>query len=162
MPHPPRRLIFAARFLLGLAAAALALTAFIYATAAFFRPDLSRRPAMPSAAEAAAARLAREARLDPAHPPVIWRDVDYGAGSRGAWWPKAQSPVLDELVRTGKLPPVAKRTGPEPVVLEGVEGPGRYGGTWYRLATGPEDIEGILDTRLSYASLVRCSRPRRS
>ena len=157
MPHAPRRLIFAARFLLGLAAAALALTAFIYATAAFFRPDLSRRPAMPSAAEAAAARLAREARLDPAHPPVIWRDVDYGAGSRGAWWPKAQSPVLDELVRTGKLPPVAERTGPEPVVLEGVEGPGRYGGTWYRLATGPEDIEGILDTRLSYASLVRWS-----
>ncbi|HND62952.1 MAG TPA: hypothetical protein PLB90_15845 [Opitutaceae bacterium] len=49
MSRPTRRLLFAAKFVLGCAAAALALTAFIAATAAFLRPDLSRRPALPSA-----------------------------------------------------------------------------------------------------------------
>ena len=157
MPSLPRRLRLAAKFLLGLAAAALALTAFIYATAAFFRPDLSRRPEQPSAAAAAAAQVARDARLDPAHPSVIWRDVNYAEGAKGAWWPKTESPILTELVRAGRLPPVAERTGPEPLVLEGVEGPGRYGGTWHRLAINPEDLEGIMDTRLAYESLVRWS-----
>ena len=157
MFRPHRRLIFAAKFLLGLFAAAAVLTAFILATAAFFRPDLTRRPAMPSAAEAAAAQHARAARLDPAHPTVIWRDVDYREGARGRWWPKGESPILTELVHEGKLPPLAERVGPEPLVLAGVEGIGRYGGTWYRVATNPEDLEGILHTRLSYVSLVRWS-----
>jgi ABC-type transport system substrate-binding protein len=157
MPSLPRRLRLAAKFLLGLAAAALALTAFIYATAAFFRPDLSRRPEQPSAAAAAAAQAARDAHLDPAHPSVIWREVNYAEGAKGSWWPKAESPILAELVRAGRLPPVAERTGPEPLVLEGVEGPGRYGGTWHRLAINPEDLEGIMDTRLAYQSLVRWS-----
>ncbi|MDB6126585.1 MAG: hypothetical protein JWM35_481 [Verrucomicrobia bacterium] len=153
----PRRLTFAAKFLAGFVAAALALTGFVYATAAFFRPDLTHRPAMPSEAEATAARSARAARLDPAHPSVVWRDVNYAEGAQGAWWPKGESPLLADLVRQGRLPPVAERVGPEPVVLNGVEGTGRYGGTWYRLATNPEDLEGILHTRLSYASLVRWS-----
>ncbi|MDB6169664.1 MAG: hypothetical protein JWM88_2528 [Verrucomicrobia bacterium] len=157
MPHPARRLLFAARLAAGFAGAALALAVIIYAAAAFFRPDLTRRPAMPSAAEAASARQARTARLDPKNPAVIWRDVDYSEGARGAWWPKGEAPLLAELVKEGKLPPVEQRTGPEPVVLEGVEGNGRYGGTWHRLAINPEDLEGILHTRLSYASLVRWS-----
>ncbi len=157
MSRPTRRLLFAAKFLLGGAAAALALTAFMAATAAFLRPDVSRRPALPSAAAGAAARAAREARIDPAHPAVIWRDVDYREGTKAAWWPKGEPPLLADLVQAGQLPPVAERTGPEPLVLAGVEGNGRYGGTWYRLATGPEDLEGILHTRLSYTTLVRWS-----
>ena len=32
--------------------------------------------------------------------------------------------MLAELVREGRLPPVAQRTGPEPVVMEGVDGIG--------------------------------------
>jgi ABC-type dipeptide/oligopeptide/nickel transport system permease component/ABC-type transport system substrate-binding protein len=157
MPRLDRRLTLVAKFLLGLGAAALVLTAFILGTAAFFRPDLTRRPAMPSAAVAAAAQRDREARLDPAHPRVVWRDVDYGEGARGRWWPKGEAPILAELVHEGKLPPLAERVGPEPLVLEGVDGPGHYGGTWHRLAINPEDLEGVLHTRLSYVSLVRWS-----
>ncbi len=145
------------RFLAGCVGAALGLTLVLVAAGAFFRPDLSQRPPMPSAAAAAAARTARVARLDPSHPPIVWRNVDYTARERGAWWPKGESPILAELVREGRLPPVAARTGPEPLVLEGVEGPGRYGGTWHRLATNPQDLEGVMGNRYSYVSLVRWS-----
>ena len=157
MLRPPRRLVLAAKFLAGLVATAVGLTALMLGTAALFRPDLSRPPPVPAPAAAAAARAAREPRLDPVHPTVIWRDVNYAEGARGAWWPKGESPLLADLVHQGRLPPVAERTGPEPVVLAGVDGVGRYGGTWYRLATTPEDLEGILHTRLSYTALVRWS-----
>jgi ABC-type dipeptide/oligopeptide/nickel transport system permease component/ABC-type transport system substrate-binding protein len=157
MPRLPRRFRTTSRFFAGFVAAALALTVLICATAAFFRPDLTQRPAMPSAAEATAARTSREARLNPRNPEVVWRDVDYRAGETGAWWPRKEAPVLAELVHEGKLPPVAQRTGPEPLVLQGVEGIGRYGGSWHKLATNPEDLEGVLHTRLSYVSLVRWS-----
>jgi ABC-type dipeptide/oligopeptide/nickel transport system permease component/ABC-type transport system substrate-binding protein len=157
MPRLPRKLVFTAKFILGLAGAAALLTLFVLGLAKFFRPDLSQRPEMPSPAAAAAVQRDREARLDPQHPPVIWRDVDYAAGPTAAWWPKHEAPILAELVHEGKLPPVAERVGPEPLVLEGVEGIGRYGGTWHRLASNPEDLEGVMHTRLSYVSLVRWS-----
>ncbi|QYM79136.1 ABC transporter permease subunit [Horticoccus luteus] len=158
MPAPAfKRLRFSAKFLLGAFAAALVLSALILATGWFFRPDLAHRPPMPSALAAEVAQRARDPHPDTAHPPVIWREVDYAEGSRAAWWPKAESPILDDLVRAGQLPPLAERIGPEPLVLEGVDGLGHYGGTWNRLATNPGDLEGILPTRLSYVSLVRWS-----
>jgi ABC-type dipeptide/oligopeptide/nickel transport system permease component/ABC-type transport system substrate-binding protein len=153
----PRPLPLPFKFIAGCLGAALGMTLLIVAAGAFFRPDLSQVPPMPSAAQAAAARQARDARLNPDHPPVIWRDVDYAEGKRGAWWPKGEAPVLAGLVREGKLPPVAERTGPEPIVLEGVEGTGRYGGTWHRLATNPQDLEGVMSSRYSYVTLVRWS-----
>ena len=157
MPRVSRKLVFTAKFFLGLAGAAALLTLFVLGLAKGFRPDLSQRPEMPSAAAGTAAAQDREARLDPQHPPVIWREADYREGARAAWWPKGEAPILAELVREGKLPPVAERVGPEPLVLEGMEGLGHYGGTWQRLASNPEDLEGILHTRLSDVSLVRWS-----
>ncbi|MEO6874279.1 MAG: hypothetical protein ABI222_05610, partial [Opitutaceae bacterium] len=100
-PRLSRLLAFAA----GLLAAAVVLTAFILGTAALLRPDLTRRPPMPTAAEAAAAQLARTAALDPAHPEVIWQNVDYREGPKAKWWPKVESPILAQLVHEGKLPP---------------------------------------------------------
>lgn len=152
-----RKLRFGLKFAAGCIGAAIGLTVAVWATAAFFRPDLSSAPEMPNDREAAAARAARAPRLDLEHPPVLWRDVDYSEGGRGAWWPKAEAPLLADLVREGKLPPVAERTGPEPLVLEGTEGSGNYGGTWHRLGSTPQDIEGIMANRMSYISLVRWS-----
>lgn len=158
MPRPgPQFLHLPLKLVAGTVAAALALTALLLAAGAFFRPDLSRVPPMPDEREAAAARAARDPRPTPKHPPVIWRDVDYREGTRGAWWPKAEAPVLADLVRAGQLPPVAERTGPEPIVMDGVEGTGHYGGTWFRLATNPQDLEGVMGNRYSYVSLVRWS-----
>jgi ABC-type dipeptide/oligopeptide/nickel transport system permease component/ABC-type transport system substrate-binding protein len=159
MPRPASpKLRFTLKFAAGCVAAALGLTGLVWATAAFFRPDLTRQPESRTEAEICQARQARNPRLTPKQPPVIVQPVDYLTGSRAAWWPKGEAPVLAALVQEGKLPPVAERTGPEPVVMAGMESAvGRYGGTWHRLATNPEDIEGVIRTRLSYSSLVRWS-----
>ncbi len=54
-----------------------------------------------------------------------------------------EAPMLADLVKAGKLPPVEKRL-PEPndlLVIQPVEGTGKYGGTWRRAFTGPADYE---------------------
>jgi hypothetical protein len=94
--------------------------------------------------------------FDAKNPPIIQREVDYTQGPRGNWWPKGESPLLAGLVAEGKYPPVAERTGPEPLVLEGCEGPGKYGGSWLRLARSLNDV-AIISDRLSCANLVRWS-----
>ena len=54
-----------------------------------------------------------------------------------------EAPMLAELVKAGKLPPVEKRL-PDPgevLVIRPVQEIGRYGGTWRRAFTGPSDFE---------------------
>ena len=68
----------------------------------------------------------------------------------------SQSPLLDDLVDDGTLPPVAQRLPERPLVLRGVDGTGRWGGTWRRLASSVTDVEAIKN-RLSYASPLRWS-----
>ena len=48
-----------------------------------------------------------------------------------------QAPMLQELVKAGKLPDVDERLPLEPVVLEVEEEIGQYGGTWRRVSYGP-------------------------
>lgn len=107
-------------------------------------------------ADAQAAEAARNTSFDPQNPPVLQRDVDYSQGTAGAWYPKGESPALRELVQEGKIEPVDQRTGPEPLVLEGVDGIGKYGGTWMRLAPSDGDI-AVITWRLSTSNLVRWS-----
>lgn len=52
-----------------------------------------------------------------------------------------ESPLLADLVKQGKLPPVEQRIPSEPLVLKPVHSIGRYGGTWRRGFTGPGDGE---------------------
>ena len=75
--------------------------------------------------------------FDPEKPIVLHVDVDYAEGEKARWYPKGESPILTPLVESGQLPPVAERVGPEPVVMRGVDGIGKYGGTWLRVATSP-------------------------
>src|SRR2546421_1440031 len=60
-----------------------------------------------------------------------------------AKWPKTfnEAPMLADLVKQGKLPPVEQRVPQEPLVLKPVREIGRYGGTWRRGFTGPGDSE---------------------
>ena len=60
-----------------------------------------------------------------------------------ARWPAAfnEAPMLAELVRAGKLPPVDRRLPREPLVVQPVHEIGAYGGTWRRGFTGPADGE---------------------
>ena len=52
-----------------------------------------------------------------------------------------EAPQLAELVKAGKLPPVAQRVSAEPMVIKPLESIGRYGGTWRRAFIGPSDGE---------------------
>jgi ABC-type dipeptide/oligopeptide/nickel transport system permease component/ABC-type transport system substrate-binding protein len=143
--------------LLGLSAAASGFFALLYGCGLLFRPDVVTPPPLPPADQLAAVQRSRElaGRLDRERPPVITRAVDYADLSAG-WHPRGESPVLAELVREGRLPPVAQRVGDEPVVMEGVDGVGRYGGTWQRFANSYEDFKTIY-WRLSGSNLVRWS-----
>src|SRR5687767_15369813 len=50
-----------------------------------------------------------------------------------------EAPQLAELVKAGKLPPVAERIGQDPLVIKPLKEIGRYGGTWRRGFTGAFD-----------------------
>lgn len=140
------------------AGAAAGLTAVLYLFAWFWRPEVRTPPPPPDPVALARAETARQrARfLDTTHPLVLVKTVDYSLGSKAPWWPRHESPILAQLVREKRLPPVAERVGPEPVVMEGVDGIGRYGGTWYRLVNANNDYSTI-SWRLSGANLVRWS-----
>ena len=52
-----------------------------------------------------------------------------------------EAPMLAQLVKAGKLPPVQQRLPEEPMVVKPLHEIGRYGGTWRRAFTGPADLE---------------------
>jgi len=96
------------------------------------RPDLATAPVQYSEDELQAAAELRDNSIAADDRPRIQVEVDYDEGPAADWYPKGESPLLAELVAQGKLPPVAERVGPEPIVYRGVEGIGNYGGTWVR------------------------------
>jgi len=120
------------------------------------RPQVHSVPSPPPPEDLARVEALRKMELSTENPPVLWRDADYTEGQDAPWYPKAESPLLAELVAEGKLPSVERRVGSEPAVAEGIEGIGRYGGTWLRVANSAGDV-GILSSRFSYANLVRWS-----
>ncbi len=68
----------------------------------------------------------------------------------------SEAPMLSELVKQGKLPPVEKRLPEEPAVVEPIEEIGQYGGTWRRGLLGVADSMGYR--YLVYDPIVRWSR----
>jgi len=138
------------------AAVATGFALVLYVWGLMLRPQLQADPVHYPPEKLQAAQKVRDVSFDPDQPPVVQRDVDYSKGKAAPWYPKGESPILAALVKDKKLPPVAERVGPEPLVLEGVEGIGKYGGTWIRLANAAGDV-GIISWRLSGATLVRWS-----
>jgi peptide/nickel transport system substrate-binding protein len=53
-----------------------------------------------------------------------------------------EAPMLAELVKQGRLPPVSERIGRDPLVIEPLHEIGRYGGTLRRAFIGPSDFQG--------------------
>jgi ABC-type dipeptide/oligopeptide/nickel transport system permease component/ABC-type transport system substrate-binding protein len=118
------------------------------------RPNMHREVPVHSEEELAAIEVLRDNSIDLENPPVVFRAVDYSEGPAASWYPQGESPIVRGLVGEGRLPPVAERVGPQPVVLEGPDGIGRYGGSWYRVAN-PGEI--TIDHTLSASTLVRWS-----
>ena len=79
---------------------------------------------------------------------------------RVAEWPAykgrvfQESPMLAERVDRDELPPVESRLPDDPLVIVPPQQVGPYGGTWSRLATGPQDVN-IVEARFAYDGLVR-------
>jgi len=119
-------------------------------------PDLRLPPVVYSEESVRAAESLRDISFDPDNPLVLYRDVDYSQGKAAPWYPKGESPILADLVNEGTLPPVEERVGPEPAVVEGVEGTGVYGGTWLRVID-PTTQLNIMHYTLSGTTLVRWS-----
>ena len=130
---------------------ALGMILFAFFFAWLTKPDLTKDFTNYTNEELREAEYLRSNTFDPKHPLRIQVDVDYSKGKQGKWFPKNESPLLSELVKEGILPPVAERVGPEPCVMKGVDGVGKYGGTWLRL-------NGlVLGSRMSYSGFVRFS-----
>jgi hypothetical protein len=149
------RLIKLLKYFLALMAAALGFALIILLFAWASKPDITAGKTEYSQEEIERVTEDRKTEIDPNEPLVIYREVDYGLKDAD-WYPKGQSPILEKLVQESKLPPVEVRCGPEPAVVEGVDGIGTYGGTWYRL-TNQTNMPDAIVSRLSYVSLVRWS-----
>lgn len=52
-----------------------------------------------------------------------------------------EAPMLNELVKAGRLPAVDQRVPSEPLVIQPLRSVGKYGGTWRRGFIGPQDVE---------------------
>lgn len=98
----------------------------------------------------------RDPKFDSEQLPAVQIEVDYSEGESADWYPKGESPILAELVKEGELPPVEERVGSEPLVLDGIDGIGNYGGTWHRVANSPGDTN-VMTFRLGGTLLVRWS-----
>ncbi len=127
---------------------ALGLAFAMWVFAWLVRPDLTDRPLPYTQQEIDDTVRSRDVRFDPNNTPTLHRNVKVA--------PQGQSPLLQDLVTAGKLPPVQERLPEEPTVMAGVDGIGKYGGTWLRLANGPEDV-GVISWRLAGTYLVRWS-----
>ena len=140
----------------GYLAAALGFALVVWFCGWLCRPDLTAEARVRrSVEEIEAAAALRRVEITPGDPPVLYREVDYSNSGDAPWHPKAQAPILAELVEEGELPPLHERVPAEPLVLEGSEGVGRYGGTWERLA--PQGRNWEIACVLSYPGLVRFS-----
>ncbi len=129
----------------------------LFAFSSLFRPDLREEAVARHSAEAIAEALdLRDPDFPEGDPPRVQVPVDYSLGDEATWYPRGESPILAELVREGRLPPVAKRVGSEPMVMQGPEGIGRYGGTWLRLMPNASDLR-VMDNRMAGDTLVRWS-----
>jgi ABC-type transport system substrate-binding protein len=138
-----------------LGAAVFVIVVFYFASRVL-RPAIRTEPAVFDPNEVAAVEASRDVSFDHDNLPVVTVDVDYGEGPAATWYPKGDPPLLAPLVESGDLPPVAERVGPEPLVMRGVEGLGRHGGTWFRVASSLSDVS-VIRWRLAGATMVRWS-----
>jgi peptide/nickel transport system substrate-binding protein len=54
-----------------------------------------------------------------------------------------EAPMLADLVKAGKLPPVEQRLPSEPLVIQPTNEIGKYGGNWRMAFTGPADSQNM-------------------
>jgi len=86
-----------------------------------------------------------------------WLQIDPAGGAGPAAAPSAglkEAPMLAAKVAAGELPPLPERLPANPAVVQPVERPGVYGGTWSSALLGPED-SAWLERTIGYDPLLR-------
>jgi peptide/nickel transport system substrate-binding protein len=96
-------------------------------------------PAAAPTAAPAAAPTAAPAAAPTAAPAAAAPTAAPAAGAASKY---AEAPMLADLVKAGTLPPVDQRLPKNPVVLDGIDGVGKYGGTIRRGFSGVSDYWG--------------------
>jgi peptide/nickel transport system substrate-binding protein len=67
-----------------------------------------------------------------------------------------EAPMLQELVKAGKLPPLEERLPEDPLICTPIEEIGQYGGTWRRAFRGVSDYHAY--GRVNYEPILRWPR----
>ena len=111
------------------------------------RGQVSRRSLLQNGSAVLAAALATGCDILSTRP-------DRGTPSRRPGSGDKQAPMLADLVRQGRIPPVDRRLPGEPLVVDPVEEIGEYGGEWRTLSPGPDTDYPQLIT-MAYENLVR-------
>jgi peptide/nickel transport system substrate-binding protein len=106
------------------------------APAAAAKPAEAAKPAAPPAASGKPEAKLGASLIGKIEGPEIQKDSKRPARL-------SEAPMLAELVKAGKLPPVEQRVPDEPLVLKPLRETGKYGGTWRRGFTGPADGENF-------------------
>ena len=137
------------KFIIGLTIGAFGLAMLLQLVAIMMRPDISQNTISFDTDELAAVKALHQQPIDKENPPVLYQSVDYTVdNTQQPWFPQAQSPILDDI----DLPPVAERTGSEPLVLRGIDGAHSYGGQLYLPGDGFD-----MSMSMSATTLVRWS-----
>ena len=127
--------------------------AVLYLWGGALKPQLEKKPIYYSAEKLAATEALRDYTFTEKDEYAIQQEVDYSERKVASWYPKGESPILAELVEEGKLPSVEERVGQEPLVLKGVDGIGKYGGTWISVLNNLGAISDFTD-RTTAATLA--------
>ena len=83
---------------------------------------------------------------------TVWASASTPASAQSKF---KEAPMLAEMVKAGKLPPVDQRLPADPLVVPVVERTGQYGGVWRRAFLGPADFNNYV--RVVYDALARFS-----
>jgi peptide/nickel transport system substrate-binding protein len=114
-------------------------------------PTATPKPAAPTAAPAAP--TATKAPAAPTAAPAAPTATKAPAAPASKW---SEAPMLADLVKAGKLPPIEQRMIADPLVVKAIEEVGAYGGTWRRAWKGPSDFHCY--GRLNYEPILRWPR----
>ena len=114
------------------------------APSAVVQPTSAPAAEAPTAAPAAAEATAAPAAEAPTAPATEAPTAAAAAEAPATPGTLKEAPALADLVKSGKLPPVAERVSEEPLVVKPVNEVGKYGGEQRGAAFGPKT--GQLDT----------------
>jgi peptide/nickel transport system substrate-binding protein len=120
-------------------------------------PPATQAPAGQAASQAPTPTAAPAAAPTPTTAPITVSQAQPTAAPTATVTKYNEAPMLADLVKQGKLPPVEQRLPTNPRVITPLEEVGQYGGTWHRAYRGLSDRWG--PTKLLEEQLIEWDAP---